>query len=64
MFAMIVLCFGLVVFAVIIGVIVYLLLASLVSIEIFLIALAITTAVCITFVVVMKKLINKKKQKP
>lgn len=57
---MIVLCFGLVVFAVIIGVFVYLLLASLVSIEIFLLALAITIAFCVTFVVVVKKLINKK----
>jgi len=59
---MIVLCFGLVVFAVIIGVFVYLLLASLVSVEIFLLALAITIAVCVTFVVLAKKIINKRKK--
>lgn len=59
---MILLCFGLVVFAVIIGVFVYLLLASLVSIEIFLLAIAITVAVCVTFVVLVKKIINKRKK--
>ena len=59
---MIVLCFGLVVFAVIIGVFVYLLLASLVSVEIFLLALAITISVCVTFVVLAKKIINKRKK--
>ena len=59
---MIVLCFGLVVFAVIIGVFVYLLLASLVSVEIFFLSLAITISVCVTFVVLAKKIINKRKK--
>lgn len=60
---MILLCFGLIVAAVIIGVLVYLLLAGLFSVEIFILAVVITISVCATVIVLAKKIINKRKEK-